>query len=134
MPSITPPLKGTDAPAPAASDIELRLKALQLAQLEREEAALAEKQQRSTAQARRQAEDAARTEEMRKLAESMCSHRMPDGTSAFGGQWLSNGKLRVVCGQCGKSCYREELSPAERALVDSNMGRFGGSMTFNMSV
>jgi hypothetical protein len=134
MPSITPPLKGTDAPAPAASDIELRLKALQLAKLEREEAELAEKQERRVASARRQAEDAVETERKQKLAESMCSHQMPGGVSAFGGQWLSNGKLRVVCGKCGKNCYREELTPAERALVDSDMGRFGGSMTFSMSV
>lgn len=134
MPSISPPLKGTDAPAQAQTSVDERLKELQLARLEREEAELRAQQERRVAQARRQAQDAARTEENRRIVESMCTHKMPDGTSAFGGQWCSDGKLHVVCGICGKNCTAEELAPHEKPLVMANMGRFGGSMTFNMTI
>lgn len=134
MPSITPPLKGTNAPVQAQSSVEDRLKELQLARLEREEAELQVRQERRVAQARRQAQDAARTEENRRIVESMCTHKMPNGESAFGGQWCSDGKLHVVCGICGKNCTADDLAPHEKPLVMANMGRFGGSMSFNMSI
>lgn len=132
--AINPPLKGTDVNTPVPSNVDERLKVLQLARLEREEAELAAQTERRIAQARRQAQDATNTAEFRRMVESMCTHKMPDGTSAFGGQWCSDGKLHVVCGSCGRNCTAEELAPHEKHLVQTSMGRFGGSMTFNMSV
>lgn len=121
------PTKGNSSSTPAPS-IQEQLAALELKRRLREEEQFEAQESRKRAQYKQKVQDAAEAERLRAATEAMCTHTQPDGSTCYGGQWCSDGKLHLVCGVCGKNATYDTLSDRERAIVAREIGRFGGSM------
>lgn len=127
MPSLEVPVKGNNTPAPALS-VQEQLAAIELEEKLRQKAERDEIRERRNRQLLQKKRDAEAEAAELARAQAQCAHLQPDNTTAYGGQWCSDGKLHLVCGNCKKNVTYEELTPHERGYVNAAMNRFGGSL------
>lgn len=125
MPSLDVPTKGNNTPTPSLQE---QLAALELEEKLRLKAERDEMQSRRARQLAQKKRDLEAEEATKKANQAACPHLQPDNSTAYGGQWCSDGKLHLVCGRCEKNAIYEELSPVEKGYVNQVLSRFGGSL------
>ena len=117
-------LSGTDR----RDELQQRLQELMLKDLERKNRQLEQDEEHTRVRRENLAKEMAARQAQRLAMQKSCTHRRSDGSVRTGGQFLSDGRLRIACLWCGYEMYdppKEGENPTRQDLMPQ--GDFVGS-------